>query len=318
RLHRIERLRKISAAHPKRICRFAVPFLSQHPPRPAKNRSPGNARSAPDRWRHHEFLDPGHAQRVGGNLETGKHFAHQRHRNQNAGRRKESSTRRQKSNRHGSQRAGSQARRIRRHNFLPRRRLRHWHASLPRSCPAHRRGKRSHRSRRLLCRRLHGLHSIARRSESRSPEASPVLRRSHGIVRRRTFRNRASPEPDPRRNRSPLPNLPRTNAPRINRLTWGRTHSSVQPSAARQSSMQYHKPLPVYPDSMQSGRRVTTTTTTVPTRSTARLAGIPALVSLFSFIYYFRHSDLLLYGDAVAHINIARRVFDSQTPGLWQ
>jgi hypothetical protein len=41
-------------------------------------------------------------------------------------------------------------------------------------------------------------------------------------------------------------------------------------------------------------------------------------VSLFSFFYYFRHNDLLLYGDAVAHINIARRVFDSQTPGLLQ
>jgi len=52
--------------------------------------------------------------------------------------------------------------------------------------------------------------------------------------------------------------------------------------------------------------------------SAARVAGIPALVSLFSFFYYFRHSDLLLYGDAVAHINIARRVFDSQTPGLLQ
>jgi hypothetical protein len=52
--------------------------------------------------------------------------------------------------------------------------------------------------------------------------------------------------------------------------------------------------------------------------SAARVAGIPALVSLFSFFYYYRHSDLLLYGDAVAHINIARRVFDSQTPGLLQ
>jgi hypothetical protein len=48
------------------------------------------------------------------------------------------------------------------------------------------------------------------------------------------------------------------------------------------------------------------------------VAGIPALVSLFSFFYFYRHSDLLLYGDAVAHINIARRVFDSQTPGLLQ
>jgi uncharacterized membrane protein (Fun14 family) len=59
-------------------------------------------------------------------------------------------------------------------------------------------------------------------------------------------------------------------------------------------------------------------TATAPNDNSARLAGIPALVSLFSFFYYFRHSDLLLYGDAVAHINIARRVFDSQTPGLLQ
>jgi hypothetical protein len=56
----------------------------------------------------------------------------------------------------------------------------------------------------------------------------------------------------------------------------------------------------------------------VPDTSAARVAGIAALVSLFSFFYYFQHSDLLLYGDAVAHINIARRVFDSRTPGLLQ
>ena len=48
------------------------------------------------------------------------------------------------------------------------------------------------------------------------------------------------------------------------------------------------------------------------------MAGIAALVSMFSFFYYFRHGDVLLYGDAVAHINIARRVVDSQTPGLLQ
>ncbi len=40
--------------------------------------------------------------------------------------------------------------------------------------------------------------------------------------------------------------------------------------------------------------------------------------SLFSFLFYLRRGDLLLYGDAVAHINIARRVFDSRTPGLLQ
>ena len=45
------------------------------------------------------------------------------------------------------------------------------------------------------------------------------------------------------------------------------------------------------------------------------LAGCVALVS---FLFYLRHGDVLLYGDAVAHINIARRVFDSRTPGLLQ
>ncbi len=55
-----------------------------------------------------------------------------------------------------------------------------------------------------------------------------------------------------------------------------------------------------------------------PDLAVARVAGIAALVSLFSFFYYFQHSDILLYGDAVAHINIARRVIDSQTPGLLQ
>jgi hypothetical protein len=48
------------------------------------------------------------------------------------------------------------------------------------------------------------------------------------------------------------------------------------------------------------------------------LAWLAAAVSLFSFLLFFRHGDVLLYGDAVAHINIARRVFDSKTPGLLQ
>jgi hypothetical protein len=65
-------------------------------------------------------------------------------------------------------------------------------------------------------------------------------------------------------------------------------------------------------------KRAVVKTGVVPDLNLPRLAGIAALVSLFSFFYYFQHRDLLLYGDAVAHINIARRVFDSQTPGLLQ
>jgi hypothetical protein len=45
---------------------------------------------------------------------------------------------------------------------------------------------------------------------------------------------------------------------------------------------------------------------------------IAAMVSIAAFFYYLRRDDLLLYGDAVAHINIARRVIDSRTPGLLQ
>lgn len=43
-----------------------------------------------------------------------------------------------------------------------------------------------------------------------------------------------------------------------------------------------------------------------------------ASISIASFFFYLQKSELLLYGDAVAHINIARRVFDSRTPGLLQ
>ena len=48
------------------------------------------------------------------------------------------------------------------------------------------------------------------------------------------------------------------------------------------------------------------------------LAWLASCICIFSFLFYFRSGELLLYGDAVAHINIARRVFDSRTPGLLQ
>jgi hypothetical protein len=48
------------------------------------------------------------------------------------------------------------------------------------------------------------------------------------------------------------------------------------------------------------------------------LAWLAACVSIFTFLFYYRRGEVLLYGDAVAHINIARRVFDSKTPGLLQ
>lgn len=48
------------------------------------------------------------------------------------------------------------------------------------------------------------------------------------------------------------------------------------------------------------------------------LAWLATCVSIFAFLFYYRQGETLLYGDAIAHINIARRVFDSKTPGLLQ
>jgi hypothetical protein len=48
------------------------------------------------------------------------------------------------------------------------------------------------------------------------------------------------------------------------------------------------------------------------------LAALSAVASAAALAFYFYQNTLLLYGDAVAHINIARRVFDSRTPGLLQ
>src|SRR2546423_14740814 len=48
------------------------------------------------------------------------------------------------------------------------------------------------------------------------------------------------------------------------------------------------------------------------------LAWLATCVSVFAFLFYYRTGEVLLYGDAIAHINIARRVFDSRTPGILQ
>ncbi|MBV9180974.1 MAG: hypothetical protein JO356_06650 [Acidobacteria bacterium] len=48
------------------------------------------------------------------------------------------------------------------------------------------------------------------------------------------------------------------------------------------------------------------------------VAPVAVSLSFVAFLYCLRQQELLQYGDAVAHINIARRVFDSQTPGPLQ
>jgi hypothetical protein len=45
---------------------------------------------------------------------------------------------------------------------------------------------------------------------------------------------------------------------------------------------------------------------------------IAALLSLISFVYFFTNGMTNLYGDGIAHVNIARKVVDSPDDSLWQ
>jgi len=45
---------------------------------------------------------------------------------------------------------------------------------------------------------------------------------------------------------------------------------------------------------------------------------IAVIASISSTIYTFAHHEILLYGDAYFHLRIARRIFDSATPGIGQ
>ena len=53
-------------------------------------------------------------------------------------------------------------------------------------------------------------------------------------------------------------------------------------------------------------------------RETLLVAWAALALALVALAYCVRQGSLLLYGDAVAHLHIARRVFDSMTPGYRQ
>ena len=49
-------------------------------------------------------------------------------------------------------------------------------------------------------------------------------------------------------------------------------------------------------------------------RNEARLTTVVAALSIAALLFYYAHQQILLYGDAVAHLNIARRVVDNRHP----
>src|SRR3989442_6332786 len=48
------------------------------------------------------------------------------------------------------------------------------------------------------------------------------------------------------------------------------------------------------------------------------LAGVAGILSLSFFLYFFIQGMTNLYGDGVAHVNIARKVVDSPDASLWR
>ncbi|MGA9527894.1 MAG: hypothetical protein WBS24_07260 [Terriglobales bacterium] len=63
------------------------------------------------------------------------------------------------------------------------------------------------------------------------------------------------------------------------------------------------------------------TVTAPPTQAAnymSRIGALAAWASLGTFFYYLRRNEILMLGDTVAHINIARRVFDSLNPSPLQ
>src|ERR1700745_2856802 len=55
-----------------------------------------------------------------------------------------------------------------------------------------------------------------------------------------------------------------------------------------------------------------------PPRDAGTVAFASAVLTLAALAFCSQHQLLLLYGDAVAHLHIARRLFDSRTPGFRQ
>jgi hypothetical protein len=74
----------------------------------------------------------------------------------------------------------------------------------------------------------------------------------------------------------------------------------------------WNQPLKKSPQQRRSRRDLETRY--LQQRSDTRVTLVLGFISVAALLWYFAHQQLLLYGDAVAHINIARRVVDNRHP----
>lgn len=78
---------------------------------------------------------------------------------------------------------------------------------------------------------------------------------------------------------------------------WAAGRPPISPSSYRSGAV-WHRSIPGY------------------RRDVAVLTLLTIAISVAAFVWFYRHGQILIWGDAVAHINIARRVFDSRDPGI--
>jgi hypothetical protein len=70
--------------------------------------------------------------------------------------------------------------------------------------------------------------------------------------------------------------------------------------------------------SSNSARSATLTEAKAQPRDAGTVALLSVVLTLAALAFCSQHQLLLLYGDAVAHLHIARRIFDARTPGFRQ
>ena len=145
-----------------------------------------------------------------------------------------------------------------------------------------------------------------------------------GSFRGRALRHRTAAEPESRRHQAALQSLPQTYASGLGRyygwptqasFAWVGQLSRTRMNKRLDTSVQCNYPAQAnngleWGTRRQLSRRLRS--------DTALVCGLACVASVASFLWFYLHGQILLYGDAVAHISIARRVVDSRTPGPLQ